>query len=106
MENTITAVKAIVEEADRMKNSYFWDSPGSAGARRYYEKQHSHDLTAWEEGGHKYTAEYKVSCSCRNVYAKGIYTKDGKVTTLTAIKNSLKRMEGNIRAAEKVRQAP
>lgn len=33
-----------------------------------------------------------MSCSCRKVYATGYYTKDGKKTTLTAIKNSYKRL--------------
>jgi len=93
MKNTIATIAAIIAEAETMKNAYFFNPPTSAGARRSYEKQHSHDLIEWEEGGHTYTAQYTVSCSCQNVYASGHYTKDGRKTTLLAIRNSLKRLE-------------
>lgn len=93
MNETIRKIEAIVEEAVTMKNAYFWKSPNNASGRRSYEKQHSHSMVEWDENGHHYTAEYSVSCSCNNIYANGKYTKDGKKTTLTAIKNSLKRMK-------------
>ena len=85
-------IKAIIDEAETMKNSYFWKSPSTAGDRRAYERYHSHDKVEWEEGGHKYTAEYTVKCSCNNIYAYGNYTKDNNKTTLKAIKNSYKRL--------------
>ena len=88
----INAIKAIVEEAENMKNAYYFKPPTNASSRRSYEKRHSHEEIRWTEGGHEYTAEYTVSCSCANVYAKGSYTKDGKATTLTSIRNSLKRL--------------
>lgn len=88
----ISSLTALIEEADNMKASYFFTPPMGAGARRSYEKYHSHDEIAWTDGGHEYTAKYTVTCSCKNVYARGEYTRDGKKTTLTAIKNSLKRM--------------
>ena len=93
MKNTISAIAAIIAEADRMRNAYFFQPPMNAAGRRSYEKYHSHDLVEWEEGGHSYSAQYTVDCSCKNVYASGQYTKDGKKTTLTAIRNSLKRLE-------------
>lgn len=93
----IQALRDIVAEADAMKSAYFFTPPAGAGARRSYEKRHSHDKIEWEEGGHTYSAAYTVRCSCKNVYTDGVYTRDGKKTTLTAIKNSLRRMEaGNI----------
>ena len=94
MSININAIRAIIEEAETMKNAYFFKSPTSAGGRRSYEKYHSHDMIEWEDNGHTYTAKYIVSCSCSNVYAKGEYTKDGKPTTLTAIKNSYMRLAG------------
>ncbi len=93
MNNIVNAINAIVEEAEYMKNSYFWSSPCNASSRRSYENRHSHDMVTWQDGKDVYTAEYSVSCSCRNVYASGSYTKNGKKTTLLAIKNSLKRMQ-------------
>lgn len=85
-------IAAIIDEAEKMRGAYFFSSPTSAGARRSYEKYHSHDMIEWQESGHTYTAAYTVSCSCSNVYAKGHYTKDGQPTTLTAIKASYKRL--------------
>ena len=93
MTETIKKINEIITEAAAMKGCYFWQSPGSAGARRSYEKKHSHDEITWTDGKDTYTAEYSVRCSCSNIYATGTYTKNGKKTTLLAIKNSLKRLE-------------
>lgn len=93
MQNTINSIRAIVAEAEAMRNAYFFRPPTNAGSRRSYEKYHSHDKVTWVENGHEYTAEYTVSCSCANVYAHGVYTRDGKRTTITTIRNSLKRLE-------------
>lgn len=98
MLETINAVKAIVMEAEAMRGAYFFRSPSSAGSRRAYEKYHSHDEVRWMEAGHEYTARFDVRCSCANVYVNGIYTRDGEQTTLTAIRNSLKRMEAAMEA--------
>ena len=88
----IKYIADIIEKAEDFRNSYFWEPPAVANARRSYEKYHSRPEIEWTEGGHTYTAEFTVECSCRNIYAKGYYTKDGKKTTLTAIKNSYKRL--------------
>lgn len=85
-------IEKIIETAKKFKKAYFWTPSASAGARRSYEKRHSCPKIEWDENGHHYTAEYTITCSCRNIYTFGIYTKDGEKTTLTAIKNSYKRM--------------
>ena len=90
----LNRILAIIQEAENMKNAYFFNPPTSASARRSYEKKHSHDEITWIDGKDTYTAAFYVSCSCKNVYAHGSYTKNGKKTTLTAIKNSYKRMKG------------
>lgn len=92
LRNIRALVGAIIDEAEYMKSAYFWTPPGNASGRRSYERKHSHDKVEWSENGHSYTAEYTVSCSCHNVYATGTYTRDGKKTTLTAIRNSYNRM--------------
>lgn len=86
-------ILAIIEEAEAMRGAYYYTPPSHAGARRSYERQHTRPEVQWEEGGHVYTARYDVTCSCRNVYARGAYTRDGKPTTLTAVKNSYRRMK-------------
>lgn len=93
MKKTITAIETIIETAEKFKNSYFWSPPGNAAARRSYEEFYSCPMVEWNDGSNVFTAEYVVECTCRCVYAKGIYTRNGKKTTLTAIKNSLKRLQ-------------
>lgn len=92
MATTIAAIAAIIDMAEAMKNAYFFSSPSNARARRDYEEKHSIGKVEWDEGGRHYTAEYTTTCSCSNVYAKGSYTRDGKPTTLTAIRNSYRRL--------------
>ena len=89
----ISKIAEIIKEAERCKNSYFWTPSGNASGRRADEKKHSHPLVRWSENGHTFTAEYTFTCSCHNVYAYGTYTRDGKKTTLTAIRNSLSRLQ-------------
>ena len=91
--DTIQKIEAIIEEAMILKNAYFYTPPSSAGARRYYESKHSHSTVEWTEGGDTYSARYDVTCSCRNIYANGCYTKNSKQTTLKAIRYSLARLK-------------
>lgn len=90
--DTISAIAAIINLADDMQYAYYFIPPYTARARRDYEDAHSIPTVEWDEGGRHYTAEFTTQCSCHNVYAKGSYTRDGKPTTLTAIRNSYRRM--------------
>ena len=93
------AIRDIIAQAEKMRNAYFWSPPQNAAGRRNYEQYNSREKIEWVDGRDTYTAEYIVDCSCRNIYAHGEYTKNGKKTTLTAIKNSLKRLEATASAA-------
>lgn len=98
---TICYLKALVAVADYYRYSFYMTPPSSAAGRRYEEKRATVPEFTWIEGGHKYTACYKVTCSCTYVYARGYYTRDGKKTNLTAVKNSLKRLEQEQEEREK-----
>lgn len=98
----IAQISALVDTAAKFKNAYFFSPPGNANGRRSYEKQHTIPEFSWEENGNTFTAKYIVDCSCKNVYAYGMYTKNGSKTTLTAIKNSLKRLQAG---AEELKEA-
>ena len=89
----IQVLEAIIERVAKFKNSYFWTPPQNARARRDYEKYYSIPALEFEFGGNKYLAEFTVECSCNNVYAKGVYFKNGNKTTLTAIKNVLAKIK-------------
>lgn len=90
---TIRKIREIIETAERLRNAYFWTPAGNAAGRRSAEKRYSKPRVEWDDGKDHFTAEYTVSCSCHNFYAYGTYTRNGKKTTLTAIRNSLKRLE-------------
>lgn len=92
MENLIASMENLIDTAERFRSAYFWAPPQHASERRSYERKNSIPQIAWTENGHNYTAGFTVYCSCQNVYAKGSYTRDGNKTTLTAIKNSYRRM--------------
>ena len=90
---TIHQIRALVAVADHYRYAFYMTPSSSAAGRLHEEKRGTVPEFTWTEGGHKYTACYKVTCSCAHVYASGYYTRDGKKTNLTAIKNTLKRLE-------------
>lgn len=90
---TMNAVYDILRQAGKFVNVYWWRPVKNAKARRAMEENESRPLVEWDEGGHHYTARYDVICTCGHIEAKGWYTKDGKKTNITAIRNSIKRIE-------------
>ena len=98
---TIGLLKKLVATADRYRYAFYMNPSSSAAGRRMEEKRGTIPEFAWTEGGRKYTASYKVTCSCAHVYASGYYTRDGKKTNLTAVKNSLARLEAEQEREEK-----
>lgn len=99
-EVTIRHIKEIEYEAERMKYCYFWGGEGNRQHRDWYEKKHSVAEVEWWEDGHHYSASFDVECHYSYTKATGYYMKDGEWTTLTAIRNSRKRMEAEIEAAK------
>ena len=92
---TVDAIRNVIKCAESMKGAYFFTPPGNAPGRRAYERKFSAPLVTWNEGGDEFAAEFVTTCSCANVYARGHYTRNGTKTTLTAIRNSLARLERN-----------
>lgn len=91
-EETVEYVSGIVSAAHRFQSAYLQTPPEHASNRRSLEKYYTYPEIEWIEGGRTYTASYEVKCSCRHIYASGEYSRDGYITNLTAIRNSLKRM--------------
>lgn len=90
---TVADVKGIFAQAEKFRNVYFWKPEVCAGGRRSMERRESRPIVEWDEGGHHYTAQFDVTCTCSHTKANARYTKDGKRTTSVAIRNSVKRME-------------
>lgn len=89
----VLALSRLINSADKHRNAYFFRPIQGAGSRRSYERYHTHGPITWTESGHTFTAAYTVTCTCSAIYARGEYTRDGKRTTLTAIRNSYNRMK-------------
>lgn len=99
-EEIIRALESIIATAEEFKGAYFLKPPTNAIARRLYEKHHSIPFFEFKWNGVEYTCEYRISCSCSNVYANGLYTRNGNKTTLTAIKNVLKKIKVEVNKNE------
>jgi len=65
--NAHKALLSILATHDKMKNSYHWRSPSTAGQRFYMEQQNSQDLDFMFRGS-AYQIEQRTRCSCANVY--------------------------------------
>lgn len=95
-QETINKVGEIIAAAEKYKNAYFFTPPASASGRRWLENKYNLPEVEWKDGNDTYTASFSLECSCRNIYTSSCYTKNGKVTNLTAIRNSYKRLVNNI----------
>lgn len=91
MNETIEKLEELIECCEKLKNAYFWQG-GNVARRTYIQDRYTIPKFIWEEGGHTYSAEVKVECTQMNVYVQKWFTKDGKKTTLRAIKNSYDRL--------------
>lgn len=89
-------IEKLIDTAEKFRKAYFWTPSNVAAIRRSYEKKHSISEFSWREGSDLYTAKYTVECSSKHIYAHGEYTKNGKKTTLLAVKNSLERLKKEV----------
>lgn len=87
----IAMLEDIIILHNKMRNCYFFDSPGTASSRRYYESNNSMD-TEFVYDGHKYKVDQNTSCSCKNVYYRMHIYIDGNETKkdIRLIKSILK----------------
>ena len=84
-----------INQCDYFKNSYFFQSPGLARARRKYEEENSISKFTVILNNDEYELEFTVNCSCNNVYVYKTIVKNGVRTNLKALRNSYKKeLEG------------
>ena len=82
-------VQTAIENHERFRNSYVWNSPGAASARRSYERKNSFAVQ-FVNAGVRYSYTSDVSCSCKNIYYTGTFMVDGEKKTVRVFKNLLK----------------
>jgi len=88
-----TFIANVVDTAEVCKNTYFWKPGANASSRRRNEQCYSIEPVSFEFAGDTWTLGFEYSESCSNVYASGHYYCNDKKTTLTAVKNLLKKVE-------------
>lgn len=88
----LAKIKNIIDIADFCMHAYMWTnqiSPESCDANN---KAFNHETVAWRDGNDIFEASFVFRQNMRGTYAKGIYFRNGEKTTLTAVKNSYKRL--------------
>lgn len=93
-------LETFVEHCDYYRNSYFWTAPSTASSRRYKEEKDTIPQYLFAVGSDYYSIEFKVSCSCKYVYASSSIAKNGYWTTLTTLKTLLRKDSGSYAAPE------
>jgi len=93
MNTTIEHISRVIATAERCKNAYHWTPSQSAGGRRSNEARNTIAPVTIAAGHDTWVIGFDYRETCRNVYASGHYYRNGKKTTLTAVKNLLKRMQ-------------
>lgn len=63
---------------EKMRGSYFGDSPGNARTRRWYENKHS-QITKFDYQGDAYEVIQCTMCSCRHIYYSICYKKNDEI---------------------------
>ena len=90
---TIHKIRALISVAEHYRNAIYMPVPLTMNEVIQEEIRGTVPYFSWRDGNSKFTACYIVKCKENYIFAKGFYTRDGKKTNLTAIKNSLKRLE-------------
>ena len=90
---TIHKIRALISVAEHYRNAFYMPVPQTMNECIQEEIRGAVPYFSWFDGNTKFTACHIVKCKYNHIFAKGFYTRDGKKTNLTAIKNSLKRLE-------------
>lgn len=90
---TIHKIRALIAVAEHYRNAFYMPVPLTMNECIQEEIRGAVPYFSWFDGNTKFTACYIVKCKYNHIFAEGFYTRDGKKTNITAIKNSLKRLE-------------
>ena len=72
----LTQIQRALDNHDKLKNSYFWTTGGSASSRRNDEKRYNFGIKI-EHQGDVYTYNSNVRISTKNFYYTGTFRKNG-----------------------------
>lgn len=89
-EITKKEIEYIINLHKNMKGSYFWTPPAFASSRRNMEERYSFHVEG-TFNNQKIDLECRTTCSCKNVYYKGIFYIENIKCTIVKVKNLLKK---------------
>lgn len=98
---TIHKIRALIAVAEYYRNAFYMPMPPTAYGCALEELRGTVPYFSWNDGYHTFTAGYTVKCKYNHIFSKGFYYCDSIKTNLTAIKNSLKRLEKEQEQEEK-----
>jgi len=81
-------VQQAIKLIESMKNCYFWNPPGNASSRRYYEGQKSMNFE-FNLKRHHYKVDIHTTCSCKNIYFHREIYVDGNRKNIRALRKCL-----------------
>lgn len=92
MTDFITQLRDLERKVNYLRGGRIWKAPKHFADRRILEDELNTPLLKWIDGDHIYTAEIRVFCGGDSVYISTNFTKDGRKTVYTEIKDSIHRM--------------
>lgn len=88
----LSLICIIIGNHEKFKKACFMKGFDTYKERKAFNEKYTVPYTEFDYNGHRYSVQYDVKAYNTGIYVKGTYTKDGKKTTLTAIKNIYKQL--------------
>lgn len=82
----LTKLKKLIDIHDRYQHSFYYSPAPSAASRRFNEAKNSVPTFSFTFGGDLYSLAYEYRETCKNIYAKGQYYRNGIRITVREIR--------------------
>ncbi|MBP5673270.1 MAG: hypothetical protein J6X49_12845 [Victivallales bacterium] len=91
-ENKLDELEKLLLTEKKWAGCYVWRNVPNRHTRDWLAKKNTCPEIVWQIGKQTYSAEYRIDSNSHGYLSYGIYTKNGKKTTLTAIKSCYYKM--------------
>lgn len=89
----LNVLKKFVAHCNYYKGSYFWTPFRKADDRRKSEEKAEFEEVEFEYMNNNYKISASATVSCKNFYFDKVIKRNGEKTTMTVIKNLIKKLE-------------
>lgn len=91
--NILNVLKEFVAHCDYYKGSFFWTPYLKAADRRKSEEKAEFEEVEFEYMDNNYKISASAIVSCKHFYFDKVIKRNGEKTTMTVIKNLIKKLE-------------